>query len=118
MNRGYRLPFLPGGESEARQLLREACPNLLIPSYPVKSKKGKALREMMKTFLEKDVIEVVKKGETCFLNVVFLRPKPNVNWRLILDVSKLNKFLSQKNCNGNSTKDNEKQWCRHVGDEN
>ena len=96
MNRGYRLPFVPGGESEARQLLRETCPDFLIPSYPAQSEKGKALRDMMKTLLEKDVIEVVKKGETCFFNVVFLRPKPNGTWRLILDVSKLNKFLRVK----------------------
>ena len=49
----------------------------------------------MKTLLVKDVSEVVKKGEICFFNVVFLRPKPN-NRRIILDVSKLNKFLRVK----------------------
>ena len=37
MNRGYRLPFVPGGESEARQLLRETCPDFLIPSYLAES---------------------------------------------------------------------------------
>ena len=29
-----------------------------------------------------------------FFNVVFLRPKPGRKWRLILDVSRLNKFLA------------------------
>ena len=29
----------------------------------------------------------------CFFNIVFLRPKPNGSWRLILDVSRLNEFL-------------------------
>ena len=48
---------------------------------------------MMVTLLQKDVIEVLPTDSLAFYNVVFLRPKPNGKWRLILDVSRLNKFL-------------------------
>ena len=93
---GYRLPFRQDGEQEARGFMKSTCPKDLIPSYPKDSVKGKALREMMDVLLEKEVIEKVPEGELCFFNVVFLRPKPNGKWRLILDVSKLNKFLVVK----------------------
>ena len=94
LNRGYRLPFKTNGEQEARALLSTSCPKFLIPSYPEDSEKGVALREMMTTLLEKDVIETISEGELGFFNVVFLRPKPNKKWRLILDVSRLNVFLN------------------------
>ena len=94
LNRGYRLPFLPGGEQEARSLLSSSCPSFLIPSYPKTSEKGVALLEMIDVLLQKDVIERVEEGDLCFFNVVFLRPKPNGKWRLILDVSRLNVFLA------------------------
>ena len=93
LNRGYRLPFGPDLESQARASLTATCPPSLVPSYPATSLKGGALRDMMMTLLEKDVIEVVPAGALSFFNVVFLRPKPNGKWRLILDVSRLNKFL-------------------------
>ena len=48
---------------------------------------------MITVLLKKHVIEPVSTGRPCFFNVVFLRPKPNGSWRLILNVSKLNEFL-------------------------
>ena len=56
-------------------------------------REGKVLKEMMVTLLEKQVIEVIGFDDLAFFNVVFLRPKPGGKWRLILDVSRLNKFL-------------------------
>ena len=93
LNRGYRLPFELGAESEARALLSTHCPATLIPSYSPTSEKGRVLKEMMATLLEKQVIEVIQFDQLAFFNVVFLRPKPGGKWRLILDVSRLNKFL-------------------------
>ena len=93
LNRGYRLPFAPGEEEVARSLLVRSCPATLIPSYPATSEKGVALREMMTTLLEKQAIEPLPQGSLAFFNVVFLRPKPDGRWRLILDVSRLNKHL-------------------------
>ena len=74
-------------------MLVRTCPATLIPSYPVTSEKGRALREMMSTLLEKQAIERLPQNSLAFFNVVFLRPKPDGKWRLILDVSRLNKFL-------------------------
>ena len=51
---------------------------------------------MISTLLEKNVIELVSAGHASFYNIVFLRPKPNGTWRLILDVSRLNDFLVAK----------------------
>ena len=47
----------------------------------------------MSTLLEKQAIERLPQNSLAFFNVVFLRPKPYGKWRLILDVSRLNKFL-------------------------
>ena len=48
---------------------------------------------MIVTLLEKQAIERLPEDSPSFFNVVFLRPKPDGKWRLILDVSRLNKFL-------------------------
>jgi hypothetical protein len=94
--KGYMLPFIPGGEQEARTLCKQVCPPEAQISYKSNKEKQKALEEMMVTLLDKDVIERVPEGMFCFHNIVFLRPKPNGTWRLILDVSKLNAFLNVK----------------------
>ena len=56
---------------------------------------------MMNTLLQKNFIKVMSQDEPGFFNLVFLRPKNwpatetrmEKRWRLILDVSGLNKFL-------------------------
>ena len=75
-NRGYRLPFLPGAELVARSSLTKTCPQSLRTSYPEKSEKGRALKEMIETLLEKQAIEVIDNESLAFYNIVFLRPKP------------------------------------------
>ena len=94
--KGYRLPFAPLGEEGASLLLRRECPPDLVPRYPPQTPKAVALVDMMSTLLEKRVIEPVPAGQASFYNIVFLRPKPNGSWRLILDVSRLNDFLVAK----------------------
>ena len=76
LNRGYRLPFKPGSEEVARKSLSRNCPRPLQASYPENSEKGRALKEMVDTLLEKQVIEVIPQESLAFFNVVFLRPKP------------------------------------------
>ena len=95
LRRGYRLPFAPLGESSARALFRTSCPPALVVSYanPVKMR---ALLDLVETLLSKHVVEPVPADTPCLHNIVFLRPKPNGTWRLILDVSALNKFLVVK----------------------
>ena len=95
LRRGYRLPFHPGGEQEARLLFKSVCPPTLIISYSNVDKMS-ALVDLVDTLLQKRVIEPVPPHESCLHNIVFLRPKPNGTWRLILDVSALNKFLVVK----------------------
>ena len=91
--KGYRLPFAPDGERAASVLLRTVCPPDRIPHYRPGTPKHLALTDMITVLLEKHVIEPVSTGRPCFFNIVFLRPKPNGSWRLILDVSSLNEFL-------------------------
>ena len=95
LRRGFRLPFLPGEETRARGLFRTACPPSLALLYtnPVKHR---AILDLLQQLLDKNVIERVAPTVACLHNIVFLRPKPNGTWRLILDVSALNKFLHVK----------------------
>ena len=95
LRRGYRLPFLPQGEQRARLLFARRCPSSLALFYN-NAEKHRAILLLLQQLLDKSVIERVAPEEPCLHNVVFLRPKPNGTWRLILDVSTLNKFLVVK----------------------
>ena len=95
LRRGYRLPFLPGAEAQARALFVTKCPPRLALFYG-NPEKHAAITELLQQLLAKHVIERVGPHTPCLHNVVFLRPKPNGTWRLILDVSTLNQFLVVK----------------------
>ena len=56
----------------------------------------KALNDLVGTLLTKHVIVPVLLREECLHNIVFLLPKPNGPWLLILVMSALNKFLVVK----------------------
>ena len=75
---------------------REDCSGASVPPSLVVSyanpEKMKALKDLVGTLLTEHVIEPVPMQEKCLHNIVFLRPKPNGTWCLILDVSALNKF--------------------------
>ena len=94
--KGYRLLFAPLGEDGESLLLRRECPPDLIPRHHPQTPKAVALADMITTLIAKHVIEPVPAGQASFYNIVFLRPKPNGSWRLILDVSRLNDFLVAK----------------------
>ena len=85
--------FAPSWEAEASRLLRRVCPEDLFLRYRSQTPKAVALAEMVHTLLEKHAIEPVPADQASFYNVVFLRPKPNGSWRVILDVTRLNDFL-------------------------
>ena len=54
-------------------------------------------------FIDDHIKELVQKGaiaeiwslEDCFVSNIFLRPKPNASFRMILDLSELNRFLTK-----------------------
>ena len=104
LRRGYRLPFAPQGEEKARSLFSKWSPTNRIPNYATGTQKAECLTFMMKTLIDKAVIVEMKEEEFGFFNMVFLRPKKHDPtetrldkiWRLILDVSPLNKFLVYK----------------------
>ena len=67
---------------------------LIVSKYgsPIKNK---ALLEALASLLQKQAIEkVVVKSSLAFYNQLFLVPKPNRKWHPILDLSKLNLFLT------------------------
>ena len=83
---GYTLPF-----RERPHLSRFP---LIVSKYASPSK-NKALLEALASLTQKQVIEkVVVKSSLAFYNRLFLVPKPNRKWRPILDLSKLNLFLT------------------------
>ena len=83
---GYSLPF-----RERPYLSRF----LLIVSEYSNPLKNKALLEALTSLIQKKAVEkVVVKSSLAFYNHLFLVPKPNRKWRPILDLSKLNLFLT------------------------
>ena len=83
---GYNLPF-----RERPQLSRFP---LIVSKYASPSK-NKALLEALASLVQKQAVEKVVVGSSlAFYNRLFLVPKPNRKWRPILDLSRLNLFLS------------------------
>ena len=83
---GYSLPF-----RERPHLSRFP---LIVSKYASPSK-SKALIEALWSLRQKRVVErVVIKSSLAFYNRLFLVPKPNGQWRPILDLSQLHPFLS------------------------
>ena len=93
--KGYKLPFVPAGQAQALACRRSSCPKQLRIHYsdPVKAR---ALEELIRTLLEKHVIEEIAINANVFHCLLFLRPKPNGKWRAITDVSPLNELLNVK----------------------
>ena len=87
MKEGYQIPFL------------SAPPLSLVPkvlnSYKRNKEKLQALKEEVKTLLLKEAIEVVQGEDAGFYNRLFLVPKENGEWRPVLDVSGLNKWVKK-----------------------
>ena len=104
LRKGYMLPFNIGHEDLAKQHMSKTSDPDLVAQYEPDTEKAIVLKMMMDTLLKKNVIVKMKKEEQGFFNRVFLRPKkaPDTEtrmekrWRLILDVSGLNKFLRIK----------------------
>ena len=85
LREGYTLPFW-------------IRPNLArsptVISCYVNPHRNSYLVEALHQFIDKNAVELVHNQTSLgFFNRVFLVPKPNNNWRPILDLSKLNLFL-------------------------
>ena len=86
LRNGYTLPF-----RERPHLSRFP---LIVSRYSSPTK-NKALSEALASLLQKQAVEkVVVKSSLAFYNRHFLVPKPNKKWCPILDLSKLNLFLT------------------------
>ena len=68
----------------------------MITNYKRGSEKDLALQSKIQELLDKKAIVQVPDDQPGFHNRVFLRPKKTGGWRLILDVSELNKSLMCK----------------------
>ena len=93
LRKGYALPFKREAGQGARIPLSKTCPAGLITSYKRGSEKDLALQSKIQELLDKKAIVQVPDDQPGFHNRVFLRPKKTGGWRLILDVSELNKSL-------------------------
>ena len=83
---GYTLPF-----KQRPRLTRVP----LVQSGYASPTKNMYLKEALLSLMHKLVVErVVVKSSLAFYNRLFLVPKPNRKWRPILDLSRLNLFLS------------------------
>ena len=93
LRKGYALPFKRDAGQGKLITLTETCPAGLVTEYKAGSEKDVALRAKIQELLDKRAIAQVPEGQKGFHNRVFLRPKKTGGWRLILDVSQLNKSL-------------------------
>ena len=93
LRKGYALPFKREAGQGAYVPLATTCPAGLITSYKKGSDKDLALQSKIQELLDKKAIVEVPADQPGFHNRVFLRPKKTGGWRLILDVSQLNKSL-------------------------
>ena len=86
LKEGYSLPF------KVRPPLSRSP--VIISHYadPVKNKR---LKESLQALIQKQAVEkVMVLSSLAFYNRLFLVPKPNNKWRLILDLSQLNLYLA------------------------
>ena len=102
LRRGYKLPFTKVGRAAADNMLKTVCPDFLFSKYGLGSVKQQALTKLVEQLLEKGAIARVPVGTPVVFNRVFLRPKlPKPRqvapeFRLIIDLSEVNKFLKLK----------------------
>ena len=100
--RGYKLPFTKIDRAAADNMLKTVCPDFLLSKYGLGSVKQQALTKLVEQLLEKGAIARVPAGTPVVFNRVFLRPKPPKprqvapEFRLIIDLSEVNKFLKLK----------------------
>ena len=92
--KGYALPFAEDGWSKALRFFSMRSPSYLLVDYSSDPVKRDALQEKVQELLQKAAIEPLPQGQPAFFNRVFLVPKKTGGFRLILDVSKLNEFLT------------------------
>ena len=86
LKRGYTLPF------KQRPVLTRFP---VVQSGYANPSRNMHLKEALVSLMRKLVVEkVVVKSSLAFYNRLFLVPKPNGKWRPILDLSRLNLFLS------------------------
>ena len=93
LRRGYPLPFTKVQGQAPEITLTARSPPGLIANYARGSDKQSALNIKIEELLAKNAIQEMPPGEKGFFNRVFLRAKRTGGWRLILDVSELNKYL-------------------------
>ena len=88
LKEGYILPF-----KLKPPLVRDP---MIISGY-ADPQRNLYLGESVQILLHKRAIEMVRvRTSLAFYNRLFIVPKPNQKWRLVLDLSALNKFLSVK----------------------
>ena len=86
---GYRIPFRNQVLPPRSPLPRE------FPSYLGSREKFLALQQEVQEMLEKGAIERIVEPDPGFYNRLFLVPKKGGTWRPVLDVSRLNKYISK-----------------------
>ena len=88
MRDGYQIPFVGEILPPLTRVPRS------FPSYSGNREKHAVLEKEVRDMLEKEAIEEVQPIDRAFYNRLFLVPKASGKWRPVLDVSRLNKYVS------------------------
>ena len=87
LQNGYQIPFKTQPPTSENPIE--------FPSYLGNQEKLKALNKEVQEMLQKGAIEPVEHPDSGFYNRLFLVKKASGNWRPVLDVSRLNKFVKK-----------------------
>lgn len=81
VRRGYKIPFIKK-------------PTLSLSPQFFKQSTNPVLEEEVQKLLLKRAVESINPEDPGFYSRIFLVPKKNGKWRLVIDLSRLNKFLN------------------------
>jgi len=93
LQKGYPLPFRKNQGRPPEIKLTMSSPKGLLANYRMGSEKQLALQCKINELLAKNAIVEMPESQPGFFSRVFLRAKRTGGYRLILDVSELNKHL-------------------------
>ena len=74
----------------------EPCDNCSRKELKFKPHEELIIDDLLRKFLDKNIIEPTEHLEGEVLSNIFIRPKPDGSYRLILNLSKLNEHLEYK----------------------
>ena len=90
-------PFILQNAAGVKLSFDETPSQQAVPrQYKFNVEQAHVIEKEIDDLLEKEVIVEIKDTEDCFISNIFLRPKPGNKFRMIIDLSELNEFVTKQ----------------------